>query len=96
MPATATDTLQPWGDHDDSFEDAICIAKREEGERLCDAVDEFRIFLHEDLQHETFETPEELVEARRIFDELVAQAYRRFAAYAAKLAAIQEEHHGHP
>ena len=94
MVAT-TDTLPPWGEQYDPFEDAICIAEREEGRRLCDALDEFQIFLHEDIRHETFETPEELVEAMRIFDGLVEQTQRRFAAYIAKLDAIQEEHHGH-
>lgn len=85
----------PWGDEVDPFEDAILLAKSEEGERLCDALDEFQIFLHEDIRHETFETPEELVEALRIFDGLVEQTHSRFAAYISKLAAIQEEHHGH-
>lgn len=89
------DTLPTWDDKDDPFEDAILLAKSEEGERLCDALDEFQIFLHEDIRHETFETPEELVEALRIFDGLVEQTHSRFAAYISKLAAIKEEHHGH-
>lgn len=95
MVAT-TDILQPWEERDDPFEDAILEARDEEGCRLCDAVDEFRVFLHEDLQYETFETPEELDEARRIFDGLVEQAHRRFDTYRAKLFGIKETLHGHP
>lgn len=90
-----SDTLPTWDDKEYPFEDAICLAKSEEGERLCDALDEFQIFLYEDVRHTTFSTPEELVEALRIFDGLVEQTHRRFAAYISKLAAIQEEHHGH-
>lgn len=85
----------PWDDEADPFEDAICLAKSEEGERLCEALEEFQIFLHEDIRHTTFGTPEELVEALRIFDGLVEQTHSRFAAYISKLSAIQEEHHGH-
>lgn len=85
----------PWDDEADPFEDAICLAKSEEGERLCEALEEFQIFLHEDVRHTTFVTQEELIEAMRIFDGLVEQTQRRFAAYIAKLAVIQEEHHGH-
>lgn len=85
----------PWDDEADPFEDAICLAKSEEGERLCEALEEFQIFLHEDVRHTTFGTQEELIEAMRIFDGLVEQTQRRFAAYIAKLAVIQEEHHGH-
>ena len=90
-----SDTLQTWGEEVDPLEDSILLAKSEEGERLCDALDEFQTFLHEDIRHKTFETPEELVEAMRIFDGLVEQTQRRFAAYIAKLDATQEEHHGH-
>lgn len=89
------DTLPTWYDKDDPFEDAICIAKTEEGERLCDALEDFGSFLYQDIRHTTFGTPEELVEALRIFDGLVEQTHSRFAAYISKLAAIQEEHHGH-
>lgn len=85
----------PWDDEEDPFEDAICLAKSEEGERLCEALEEFQIFLHEDVRHTTFGTPEELVEALRIFDGLVEKTHRRFAEYAGKLYAIQEEHNGH-
>ena len=53
--APATEALTPWGEKDDPFEDAICIAKREEGERLCDALDEIQIFAHDDIRHETFD-----------------------------------------
>lgn len=81
---------------EDPFEDAIVEAKREEGERLSDALDEIQIFARDDIRHETFESPEELAEALRIFDELVAQAHHRFSAYSERLHAIQEEHHGHP
>lgn len=93
--AATTDTLQSWDDKDDPFEDAICIAKREEGERLCDALDEIRIFTHDDIQHETFESPEKLAEAERIFDALVKEVHKRFYAYSAKLSYI-EATHGHP
>ena len=93
--AATTDTLQSWDDKDDPFEDAICIAKREEGERLFDALDEIRIFTHDDIQHVTFESPEELAEAERIFDALVKEVHKRFYAYSAKLSYI-EATPGHP
>lgn len=90
-----SDTFPAWDDEANPFEDAICLAKSEEGERLCDALEDFESFLHQDIRHTTFGTPEELVEALRIFDGLVEQTHSRFAAYISKLAAIQEEHHGH-
>ena len=93
--APATDALTPWGEKVDPFEDAIIEAKREEGERLCDALDEIRIFAHDDIQHETFESPEEVAEAERIFDALVKEVHKRFHAYSAKLCYI-EATHGHP
>ena len=90
-----TDALTPWGEKVDPFEDAIIEAKRDEGERLCDALDEIRIFTHDDIQHETFESPEKLAEAERIFDALVKEVHKRFYAYSAKLSYI-EATHGHP
>lgn len=90
-----SDTLPTWDDEKDPFEDAICLAKSEEGERLCDALEDFESFLYQNIRYTTFGTPEELVEALRIFDGLVEQTHRRFSAYISKLAAIQEEHHGH-
>ena len=93
--APATDTLTPWDEKDDPFEDAIVEAKRDEGERLCDALDEIRIFTNDDIQHETFESPEKLAEAERIFDALVKEVHKRFYAYSAKLSYI-EATHGHP
>lgn len=93
--APATDALTPWGEKVDPFEDAIIEAKRDEGERLCDALDEIRIFAHDDIQHETFESPEEVAEAERIFDALVKEVHKRFYAYGAKLCYI-EATHGHP
>lgn len=89
-----SDTLPTWDDKEDPFEDAICLAKSEEGERLCDALDEIRIFTHDDIQHVTFESPEELAEAERIFDALVKEVHKRFYAYSAKLCYI-EATHGH-
>lgn len=93
--APATDAMTPWGEKVDPFEDAIIEAKREEGERLCDALDEIRIFAHDYIQHETFESPEEVAEAERIFDALVKEVHKRFHAYSAKLCYI-EATHGHP
>ena len=84
----------PWDDEADPFEDAICLAKSEEGERLCEALEELQIFLHEDVRHTTFGTPEELAEAERIFDALVKEVHKRFYAYSAKLCYI-EATHGH-
>lgn len=95
MPATATDTLQPWADHDDSFEDAICIAEREEGRHLCDAVDDIRSFLEQDLRNHTFASTKELDKAEFIFNALVKEVHKRFYAYSAKLCYI-EATHGHP
>lgn len=87
--------LDDWGEEvEDPFEDAIIEAEREEGERLFDALDEIRIFTHDDIQHVTFESPEELAEAERIFDALVKEAKKRFYAYSAKLGLI-EATHGH-
>ena len=88
--------LDDWGEEvEDPFEDAICIAKREEGERLCDALDAIQIFAHDDIRHETFESTEALAEAERIFDALVKEVHKRFHAYSAKLCYI-EATHGHP
>lgn len=84
-----------WGEKVDPFEDAIIEAKRDEGERLFDALDEIRTFTHDEIHHETFESPEELDEARRIFDGLVEQAHRRFYAYHAKLCYIEATHRDH-
>ena len=91
----ATDALTPWSEKVDPFEDAIIEAKRDEGERLCDALDEIRIFTSDDIQHETFESTEALAEAERIFDALVKEVHKRFYAYSAKLSYI-EATHGHP
>ena len=93
--APATDALTPWSEKVDPFEDAIIEAKRDEGERLCDALDEIRIFAHDDIQHETFESPEKLAEAERIFDALVKEVHKRFYAYSAKLSYIEATHRGH-
>ena len=90
-----TDALTPWSEKVDPFEDAIIEAKRDEGERLCDALDEIRIFTHDDIQHETFESPEEVAEAERIFDALVKEVHKRFHAYSAKLCYIEATHRGH-
>lgn len=96
MHAIEPTAWDDWGEEvEDPFEDAIIEAKRDEGERLCDALDEIRIFTQDNIQHETFESPEELEEARRIFNGLVEQAHRRFYAYRAKLCYI-EATHGHP
>lgn len=95
MHAVESTAWDDWGEEvEDSFEDAIVEAKREEGERLFDALDEIRIFTHDDIHHETFESPEELAEAERIFDALVKEAKKRFYAYSAKLGLI-EATHGH-
>lgn len=90
-----TDALTPWSEKVDPFEDAICIAKREEGERLCDALDEIQIFAHDDIRHETFESTEALAEAERIFDALVKEVHKRFYAYSAKLSYIEATHRDH-
>lgn len=95
MHAVESTAWDDWGEEvEDPFEDAIVEAKREEGERLFDALDEIRIFTHDDIHHETFESPEELAEAERIFDALVKEAKKRFYAYSAKLGLI-EATHGH-
>lgn len=95
MHAVESTAWDDWGEEvEDPFEDAIVEAKREEGERLFDALDEIRIFTHDDIHHETFESPEELAEAERIFDALVKEAKKRFDAYSAKLGLI-EATHGH-
>lgn len=87
--------LDDWGEEvEDPFEDAIIEAEREEGERLFDALDEIRIFTHDDIQHVTFESPEELAEAERIFEALVKEVHKRFYAYSEKLCYI-EATHGH-
>lgn len=90
MHAVESTAWDDWGEEvEDPFEDAIVEAKREEGERLFDALDEIRIFTHDDIHHETFESPEELAEAERIFDALVKEAKKRFFAYSAKLGLIE-------
>ncbi len=94
MVAT-TDILQPWKERDDPFEDAICIAESEEGDRLCKAVDDIRSFLEHDLRGHTFASAKELDEAEFIFDALVKEVHKRFYAYSAKLCYI-EATHGHP
>lgn len=85
----------PWDDEADPFEDAICLAKSEEGERLCKAVDDIRSFLEHDLRGHTFASAKELDEAEFIFDALVKEVHKRFYAYSAKLCYI-EATHGHP
>lgn len=94
MVAT-TDTLPPWGEQYDPFEDAICIAEREEGRRLCDAVDDIRSFLESDLRNHTFSSQKELDKARFVFDSLVKEANKRFYEYQCQLCYI-EATHGHP
>lgn len=97
MHAVESKAWDDWGDEeDDPFEDAILQAKDVEGLCLIDAIEEFNHFLREDIRHEIFENPEEVAEKLRIFDGLVEQAHRAFAMYIERLAAIQEEHHGHP
>lgn len=87
--------LDDWGEEvEDPFEDAICIAEREEGKRLCDAVDDIRTFLESDLRNHTFASAEELHKAERIFDALVKEVHKRFYAYSAKLCYIAATH-GH-
>lgn len=95
MVAT-TDILQPWGEKVDPFEDAIIEAECKEGQYLIDAVEEFEDFTRENLRYHTYEDPRELTKALEVFDGLVQQAHVRFAEYISRLAAIQEEFHGHP
>lgn len=96
MHAVESTTWDDWGEEvEDPFEDAIVEAKREEGERLFDALDEIRIFTHDDIHHETFESPEEVAEAERIFDALVKEVHKRFYAYSAKLSYIEATHRDH-
>lgn len=90
-----SDTLPTWDDEKDPFEDAICLAKSEEGKRLCDAVDDIRSFLESDLRNKTFSSQEELGKARFVFDALVREVYRRFYDYQFQLCYI-EAIHGHP
>lgn len=94
MVAT-TDTLPPWGEQYNPFEDAILLAKSEEGERLCDALDEFRSFLEQDLRNHTFASDKELAEAEFVFDALVREAHKRFSDYHAKLCYIEATHRDH-
>lgn len=95
MHAVESTAWDDWGEEvEDPFEDVIVEAKREEGERLFDALDEIRIFTHDDIQHVTFESTEELAEAERIFDALVKEVHKRFHAYSEKLCYI-EATHGH-
>lgn len=95
MANSDTPTLTTMNDETDSFEDAICIAKREEGKRLCDAVDDIRSFLESDLRNKTLSSQEELGKARFVFDALVREVYRRFYDYQCQLCYI-EAIHGHP
>lgn len=94
--AATTDTLPPWGEQYDPFEDAICIAEDREGRYLIEAIEEFEDFTRENLRYNTFEDPRELTKALEVFDGLVQQAHVRFAEYIARLAEIKEQFHGHP
>lgn len=89
-----SDTLPTWDDEADPFEDAIIEAERKEGRRLCDAVDDIRSFMENDLLNHTFSAPEEIDEVRFIFDALVMEAHNRFREYRSKLCSIEVKH-GH-
>lgn len=97
MHAVELTAWDDWGDDEmpDSFDDAICIAEEEEGRRLCDAVDDFRSFLEQDLRNHTFASDKELAEAEFVFDALVREAHKRFSDYHAKLCYIEATHRDH-
>ena len=96
MHAVESTAWDDWGEEvEDPFEDAILQAKDVYGYRLVDAIEEFSLFVREDLRHEIFENPEEVAEKLRIFDGLVEQAHRGFEMYIARLAEIKEQFHGH-